>query len=89
MASLTEILDATRRAAEGDGTKPGRIPPDALKIMHRVTADQRGSGFQARMPKVGQPGPAFTLANQDGVDVSSAALVARGPLVMSFFRGRW
>jgi hypothetical protein len=31
----------------------------------------------------------FVLANQDRVEVSSAALVARGPLVMSFFRGRW
>ena len=89
MASLKELLDTTRRAAEGDGTKPGRIPPEALKVMHRVTADQRTSGFQARMPTPGQPGPAFTLANQDGVDVSSAALVARGPLVISFFRGRW
>ena len=89
MASLKEALDTIRRAAEGDGTKPGRISPDELKIMHRVTADQRASGFQARMPKAGQPGPAFTLANQDGVDVSSAALVARGPLVVSFFRGRW
>jgi hypothetical protein len=89
MASLKESLDSTRRAAEGDGSKPGRIPPDVLKIMHRVTADQRASGFQARMPKPGQPGPAFTLANQDGVEVSSAALVARGPLVISFFRGRW
>ena len=27
MASLKELLDTTRRAAEGDGTKPGRIPP--------------------------------------------------------------
>lgn len=89
MASLNELLDTTRRAAEGDGTKPGRIPPDALKIMHRVTADQRASGFQARMPKAGQPGPGFILANQDGVNVSSAALAARGPLVISFFRGRW
>jgi hypothetical protein len=89
MASLQESLDAVRRAAEGDGTKPGRISPDDLKIMHRVTADQRASGFQARMPKPGRPAPAFTLANQDGVDVSSAALVARGPLVISFFRGRW
>ena len=89
MVSLKELLDSTRRAAEGDGTKPGRIPSDALRIMHRVTADQRASGFQAQMPKPGQPGPAFTLANQDGVDVSSAALVARGPLVISFFRGRW
>jgi hypothetical protein len=89
MASLRESLESIRRAAEGDGIKPGRIPPDALKIMHRVTADQRASGFQAQMPKLAQPGPAFTLANQDGVDVSSAALVARGPLVISFFRGRW
>ena len=89
MASLKYALDTIRRAAEGDGTKPGRISPDDLAIMHRVTADQRASGFRVRMPKIGQPGPAFTLANQDGVDVSSAALVARGPLVMSFFRGRW
>lgn len=89
MASLKESLDSIRRAAEGDGSKPGRIPPDELKIMHRVTVDQRASGFQARMPKPGQPGPAFTLTNQDGMDVSSAALVARGPLVISFFRGRW
>ncbi|PPQ35963.1 thioredoxin domain-containing protein [Rhodopila globiformis] len=89
MVSLKDSLDTTRRAAEGDGSKPGRIPPEALAIMHRVTAEQRASGYQANMPKVGQPGPAFTLANQDGTDVSSAALVARGPLVVSFFRGRW
>ena len=89
MASLKDALDMIRRAAEGDGTKPGRIAPADLAIMHRVPAEQRASGFQARMPQPGQPGPAFTLANQDGVDVSSAALVARGPLVMSFFRGRW
>jgi hypothetical protein len=89
MTSLKQVLDATRRAAEGDGIKPGRIPPEALEIMHRVTAEQRASGFQARMPKPGEPVPAFTLANQDEVDVASAALVARGPLVISFFRGRW
>ena len=89
MVSLKDSFDALRRAVEGDGTKPGRIPPDALIIMHRVTAEQRASGYQANMPKPGQPGPAFTLANQDGMDVSSAALVARGPLVVSFFRGRW
>lgn len=89
MALLRDSLDTMRRAAEGDSTKPGRISPEDLTIMHRVTADQRASGFQARMPQPGQHGPAFTLRNQDGVDVSSAALVARGALVISFFRGRW
>jgi hypothetical protein len=76
MVSIKESLDTIRRAAEGDGTKPGRISPDDLTILHRVTADQRASGFQASMPKPGQPGPAFALVNQDGVDVASAALVA-------------
>jgi hypothetical protein len=89
MASLKDSLDTIRRVAEGDGIKPGRISPDDLKIMHRVSADQRASGFQARMPKPGELGPVFTLTSQDGIDVSCAALVARGPLLMSFFRGRW
>ena len=89
-ASLKVSLDTIRRAAEGDGTKAGRISPDELKIKHRVTADQCASGFQAHMPKPGQPGPRSRWPlHQDGVDVSSAALVARGPLVISFFQGRW
>jgi hypothetical protein len=31
--------------------------------------------------------PAFTLNNQDGNSVSSAELFAKGPLVITFFRG--
>jgi hypothetical protein len=89
MATLKSQLDAIRRGAEGDGTKPGRIPSDALAIMHRVTVDQRASGFQSRMPAVGQPAPSFELPDQDGAIVSSGALLARGPLVVSFFRGGW
>lgn len=89
MATLKNQLDAIRRAAEGDGAKPGRIPPDALAIMHRVTADQRASGFQARMPAVGQRAPSFELPDQDGALGSSGTLLSRGPLVVSFFRGGW
>ncbi len=89
MASLKDELAAIRRGAEGDGTKPGRIPPASLAIKHRVTADQQASDFRDRMPKLGQPAPAFTLPNQDGAAIASAALVSRGPLVVSFFRGVW
>ena len=31
----------------------------------------------------------FSLADTDGTMVDSAALLARGPLVVSFFRGAW
>jgi hypothetical protein len=89
MTSLKDELSAIRRSAEGDGTKPGRIPRDALEIMHRVTADQRASGFHARMPAIGQSAPSFELPNRDGAVVSTASLLARGPLVVSFFRGSW
>jgi hypothetical protein len=89
MPSLSDQLATIRRSAEGDATNPGRIPPDALAIMHRVTADQQASDFRDRMPKIGQPAPAFTLANQDGAAIASADLLAHGPLVVSFFRGAW
>ena len=89
MTSLSDELAAIRRGAEGDGTTPGRIPPDILAVMHRVTADQRASGFRSRMPKVGQPIPQFALQNQDGAAVASDDLLRRGPIVVSFFRGQW
>ncbi len=33
--------------------------------------------------------PAFNLENTSGETVSSADLLAKGPLVVSFFRGKW
>jgi hypothetical protein len=33
--------------------------------------------------------PAFALADHDGRRVDSDALLAGGPLVLSFFRGSW
>jgi hypothetical protein len=89
MATLTEELAAIRLSAEGDGTKPGRIPPPLLAIMHKVTRDQQASDFRDRMPGIGSAAPAFTLPNQDGAAIASADLLARGPLVVSFFRGQW
>jgi len=89
MASLKQELDAIRLTAEGDGTKPGRIPPDLLQVMHRVTREQQQSDFRQRMPAAGAPAPLFTLPNQDGAIVRSGELLAQGPLVVSFFRGQW
>jgi hypothetical protein len=89
VTSLVDQLAAMRLAAFGDGAKPGRIPADAAAVMHRVTAEQRASGYRARMPALGSPLPGFTLPDTDGAPVASAALLARGPLVVSFFRGAW
>ena len=81
--SLADKLAAARAASAG------RIPPERAAIMHRATDDLRKSGILDRIVAVGKAAPAFELANHDGRRVSSAELLAGGPLVLSFFRGSW
>jgi hypothetical protein len=81
--SLEEKLAATRAGAAS------RIPPERQAIMHRATEDLRKSGILDRIVKMGQPMPAFELANHDGRRVASEDLIGGGPLVLSFFRGSW
>jgi hypothetical protein len=81
--SLADKLAATRAASAT------RIPPDKAAIMDRATEDLRRSGIMDHIVKVGGKAPSFTLANYDGSRVASADLLARGPLVLSFFRGSW
>ncbi len=81
--SLKEKLDAIREAAQK------RIPPERQKIMHKATEDLRTSGIMARVIKVGAQLPAFRGTAHDGRTIESGDLLARGPLVLSFFRGHW
>lgn len=81
--SLAEILDRTRTAAEA------KRPPEVVAEMHRAVEELRASGALERILKVGDPMPSFRLPNQDGQDVDSASLLARGPLIVTFYRGKW
>ncbi|MEM9289699.1 MAG: peroxiredoxin-like family protein [Pseudomonadota bacterium] len=66
-----------------------KVPDEALAVMHGATRDLRNSGILNGAITVGDHLPAFTLPNEAGDPVSSAALLERGPLVISFFRGAW
>ena len=81
--TLKEKLDATREASAK------RIPPDKQAIMKRQTADLRASGILATVPGAGARMPAFAGTAHDGRTIRSGDLLARGPLVLSFFRGHW
>ena len=82
MTTLAERLDTIRTAAKT------RIPSEAQAVMQRSIEDLRASGFD-RIPRVGQPAPKFSLPNAAGESVSLDGLLARGPVVLSFYRGRW
>ena len=81
--SLAEQLDAIRAGAAK------RVPPEQRAIMAEATNSLRESGILDGVPKVGDPLPDFALRNAEGKDVRSRELLARGPLVATFFRGVW
>jgi hypothetical protein len=66
-----------------------KTPADIVEKMHRATDELRNSGILDRALKKGDRAPEFTLPDVNGNTVSSAELLRRGPLVVSFFRGRW
>jgi len=86
--SLQAKLDAFKADFEA-GKPPYNVPPQVIATMHRATAELKASGLAEHALKVGDKAPAFTLNDPEGNEVSSAALLASGPLIVSFYRGVW
>ena len=66
------------------------VQPERLAISEKATEDLFNTGIEDRILKAGAKAPAFTL--EDALThkpVSSNDLLALGPLVVNFFRGRW
>ena len=66
-----------------------KAQPDALAVMHRATEELRRSGILEHVLKVGDKAPDFALPDGNGTIVNSKSLLARGPLVVTFYRGVW
>jgi len=65
------------------------LPPEKLKIMGRVIEELKTGGVGSHALKVGAKAPQFRLRSSQGEWVSSSDLLAKGPLVISFYRGGW
>jgi hypothetical protein len=81
--SLEEKLAVIREASAK------RIPQERLAIMHNATEQLHRSGILDRVTKPGAKAPDFTLNDQNGNAVTLSTLTARGPVLMSVFRGFW
>lgn len=86
--SLQARLDAFKADFEA-GKPPYSVPRSVIETMHRATAELKATGQAERARHVGDKAPAFTLKDADGNVVSSEALLAKGPLIVSFYRGVW
>ena len=83
VVELQKELDALRRDFEASA------PPDEVATMSRTSAELLLSGITDRALKVGNLAPDFTLPNAVGRLVNLSATAARGPAVVTFYRGGW
>jgi peroxiredoxin len=86
--SLQDRLNALKADFEG-GRFPLKPTSEQLDAMRRATEELIASGQAERARKAGDTAPEFALKDPDGKVVSSRALLAKGPLVVSFYRGVW
>jgi peroxiredoxin len=86
--SLQAKLDAFKADFEA-GKPPYSVPRSVIEAMHRATAELIASGAANRAKKVGDKAPDFSLKDPEGNIVSSAELLKKGPLIVSFYRGVW
>ncbi len=76
---LDEITSNTRRLVQPERLAPGE----------RAVEELFATGIEERILPVGTTAPEFALKDATGKLVRSADLLALGPLVLKFFRGRW
>ncbi|PKR55022.1 peroxiredoxin-like family protein [Thalassospira marina] len=86
--SLQAKLDAFKADFEA-GKPPYNVPYSVIETMHRATAELKASGLADTAKKTGDIAPEFSLKDPDGNLVSSKELLAKGPLIISFYRGVW
>ena len=83
MAALQDQLD------EITANTRNLVQAERMAVSERAVAEFFASGIEERILPVGAIAPEFTLNDASGRPVRSADLLALGPLVLKFFRGRW
>jgi hypothetical protein len=66
-----------------------QAPEEIVEIMYRATDDLRNSGILEQTVKIGDRAVDFSLTNADGQEFRLQELLSQGPVVLSFYRGKW
>jgi len=71
-------------------TKHGKevLPKEVIEAFEQSIRELRESGA-AKGLTVGAKAPDFTLGNQTGNSVTLSEEIAKGPVILTFFRGEW
>lgn len=83
MAHLQDQLDGITASTRD------LVQPERLEIGERAIQELLLSGIEKRILPAGAIAPEFELPDPSGRVVRSADLLALGPVIVNFFRGRW
>ena len=65
------------------------VQPERLAVGERAVEELFATGLEERILPVGAQAPEFALKDSNNKLVRSADLLALGPVIIKFFRGRW
>jgi peroxiredoxin len=83
MSSLQDQLDTITASTRQ------LVPEERLAVGERAVQELLNSGLAEKILPVGAQAPSFELRDSSGRLVRSEDMLSLGPLVVSFFRGRW
>jgi peroxiredoxin len=66
-----------------------KAPPAVAQAYEQGVAAVEASGVVKKAKQVGEKAPAFTLKNPQGQEVSLESVLAKGPVVLTWYRGGW
>ncbi len=86
----TETYITQTEALNKRKTEFGKKANDTIKTIYQEGLDAvKASGVLALAKNVGDTAPNFTLKNATGKEVSLQAYLAKGPVVLVWYRGGW
>jgi len=64
-------------------------PAEVAAVMTRAAEQLHDSGILEQTLATGKPAPRFELPDSLGINYNSIELLAKGPLILQFYRGSW
>lgn len=82
-------MTLTEQLKETQAQFSAKVPTEIKTTMGQATQALADSGIVDASLKTGQPAPNFSLPNVTAQLVELKTLLAKGPVVLSFYRGQW
>ena len=82
-------MSLTEQLAQQQANTHGKLPGAIREAMSTATATLAASGLVDSAISEGDRAPDFSLPNAVGQSLRLSEVLARGPVVLSFYRGQW